>query len=76
VNRPTARGRDGAIAEGYSSIARFDTSPTPITPNMARWQPPAEQELRDQHRHRLAGDLGPAQACEPLDVDPVALGNC
>src|SRR5262249_52748754 len=36
---------------------------------------PAEQELADQHGDRLACDLRPAESREPLDVDPVALGN-
>ena len=38
-------------------------------------QTAAEQELRGKHRECLSRDFGPAQTREPLNVDPVTLGD-
>ena len=74
LDRPGDRARSPEIAE----VVQLDRevghqADRDHREQLGHRQRAVEQELPDQHGRGLAGDLGPAQAREPLDVDPVAI---
>ena len=76
VDRPRLRAAAPAVTEEVELDPQVGDEPDADHREQRRdRQRAAEQELPGEHGHRLPRHLGPAQSREPLDVDPVSLGD-